>query len=128
MHASNASAQSKINRRNHAKQIQLQKRQSLLASIRIFGGVDGAPRVVAVVPLCEDVSSRSAISALSNSLALPAQMDQEPVWKVKFVNPFLRWTSSPSHYPVSPKGGAIQDFPPIHSASLRGLLRRSGCF
>ncbi|KAI0256330.1 ribosome biogenesis protein tsr1 [Lactifluus subvellereus] len=83
MHASNASAQSKINRRNHAKQIQLQKRQSLLASIRIFGGVDGAPRIVAVIPLCEDVSSRSAVSTLSNSLALPTQIDQEPVWKIK---------------------------------------------
>ncbi|KAH9978993.1 ribosome biogenesis protein tsr1 [Lactifluus volemus] len=83
MHASNASAQSKLNRRNHAKQIQLQKRQSLLSAIRVFGGVDGAPRIVAVVPLCEDVSPRVAVSALSNSLGIPAQTDQEPVWKIK---------------------------------------------
>jgi pre-rRNA-processing protein TSR1 len=89
MHASNASAQSKLNRRNHAKQIQLQKRQSLLSAIRVFGGVDGAPRIVAVVPLCEDVSPRVAVSALSNSLGIPAQTDQEPVWKIKFVIPFF---------------------------------------
>jgi pre-rRNA-processing protein TSR1 len=89
VHPSNASAQSKLNRRNHAKQIQLQKRQSLLAAVRIFGGVDGAPRVVAVVPLCEDVTSRDAVSALSRSLELPAQADQECVWKMKFVGPLL---------------------------------------
>jgi pre-rRNA-processing protein TSR1 len=88
MHASNAGAQSKLNRRNHAKQIQLQKRQSLLSAIRIFGGVDGAPRIVAVVPLCEDISSHVVVSALSNSLAIPAQTDQEPLWKIKFVIPF----------------------------------------
>jgi pre-rRNA-processing protein TSR1 len=87
MHASNASAQSKINRRNYAKQIQLQKRQSLLSAIHVFGGVDGAPRIVAVVPLCDDISSRTAVSALSNSLALPTQTDQGSVWKVKFVDP-----------------------------------------
>ncbi|KAI0001276.1 ribosome biogenesis protein tsr1 [Russula compacta] len=84
VHASNASsAQFKLNRRNHAKQIQLQKRQSLLSAVRIFGGVDGAPRVVAVVPLCEDVASRAAVSALFQSLELPTQTDQDCVWKIK---------------------------------------------
>ncbi|KAI0305403.1 hypothetical protein B0F90DRAFT_1697675 [Multifurca ochricompacta] len=81
--AANASAQSRINRRNHAKQLQLQKRQSLLSAIRVFGGVDGAPRIVAVIPLCEDVGSHSAVAALSKSLALPVQTDQETIWKIK---------------------------------------------
>lgn len=107
-HPSNASAQSKFNRRNHAKQIQLQKRQSLLSAVRIFGGVDGAPRVVAVVPLCEDVTSRAAVSALSRSLELPAQADQECVWKVKFVGPLLYFVRVfPVSYFVSPKGGTF---------------------
>jgi hypothetical protein len=106
VHPSNASALSKLNRRNHAKQIQLQKRQSLLSAIRIFGGVDAAPRVVAVVPLCEDVTSRAAVSALSRSLELPAQADQERVWKVKFVGPAS--SRLPSYfYFYFPKGGTI---------------------
>jgi pre-rRNA-processing protein TSR1 len=84
-----ASAQSKVNRRNHAKQIQLQKRHSLLSAVRIFGGVDGAPRVVAVVPLCQDVTSRAAVSAFAQSLELPTQTDDECVWKIKFVGAFF---------------------------------------
>jgi pre-rRNA-processing protein TSR1 len=103
-----ASAQSKLNRRNHAKQIQLQKRQSLLSAVRIFGGVDGAPRVVAVVPLCEGVTSRDVVSSLSRSLELPIQTDQECSWKIKFVPLFfslLLRVFSP--YVISPKGGTI---------------------
>jgi pre-rRNA-processing protein TSR1 len=87
LHAPSASAQSKMNRRNHAKQIQLQKRQSLLAAMRIFGGVGGAPRVVAVVPLCDDVTSRAAVSTLAECLELPPQTDNECTWKIKFVGP-----------------------------------------
>ena len=107
-HSSSAGAQSKLNRRNHAKQIQLQKRQSLLSAVRIFGGVDGAPRVVAVVPLCEDVTSRDVVSALSRSLELPAQADQECVWKIKFVGPLLHFCARLlTSYIVSLKGGPI---------------------
>ena len=84
-----ASAQSKVNRRNHAKQIQLQKRHSLLSAVRIFGGVDGVPRVVAVVPLCQDVTSRAVVSAFAQSLELPTQTDDECVWKIKFVGAFF---------------------------------------
>jgi hypothetical protein len=93
-HSSQASAQSKLNRRNHAKQIQLQKRQSLLSAVRIFGGVDGAPRVVAVVPLCEGVTSRDVVSELSRSLELPTQTDQECIWKIKFVGPLFHFCVS----------------------------------
>jgi hypothetical protein len=41
--------------------------------------------VVAVVPLCQDVTSRAAASALAKSLGLPCQTDDECVWKIKFV-------------------------------------------
>lgn len=62
--------------------------------MRVFGGVDAAPRVVAVVPLCQDVTSRAAVSALAQSLELPAQTDDECVWKIKFVGLFF-FLSSP---------------------------------
>ncbi len=91
VHPSYASVQSKLNRRNHAKQIQLRKRQSLLSVVRIFGGVNGAPRVVAVVPLCQDVTSRAVVSALSQSLEHPTQTDQECIWRIKFVGPLLHF-------------------------------------
>jgi len=108
VHPSHASAQSKLNRRNHAKQIQLQKRQSLLSAVRIFGGVDGAPRVVAVVPLCEDVTSRDVVSALSRSLELPTQTDQECIWKIKFVGPLFHFFACLlSPHVVSLKDGTI---------------------
>lgn len=83
IHDSSANAQSRVNRRNRSKQIQLRKRQSLLSAVSIFGGADGAPRIVAVVPLCEDVDSRSAVSALSTSLGLPDNTGQESVRKIK---------------------------------------------
>ncbi len=87
IHDSGAKAQSKLDRRNRAKQIQLRKRQSLLSAVSIFGGVDGAPRIVAVVPLCEDVDSRSVVSALCTCLGVPDDTEQESVWKIKFVGP-----------------------------------------
>ncbi|KAH9058794.1 ribosome biogenesis protein tsr1 [Lactarius vividus] len=83
VHDSGADAQSKLNRRNRSKQIQLRKRQSLLSAVSIFGGVDGASRIVAVIPLCEDVDSRSAVSALSTSLGLPDDTGQESIRKIK---------------------------------------------
>lgn len=95
-----------MNRRNRAKQIQLQKRQSLLSAVSIFGGVDGAPRVVAVIPLCEDVDSRSAVSALSTSLGLPDDAGQESIRKIKFVAPLFFFDVLYPH-PVYKKGGPI---------------------
>ena len=89
IHDASTNAQSKVNRRNRAKQIQLQKRQSLLSSVSIFGSVDGAPRIVAVIPLCEDIDSRSAVSALCTSLGLPDDTGQESVRKIQFVSPPL---------------------------------------
>ncbi len=106
IHDSSANAQSKVNRRNRSKQIQLRKRQSLLSAVSIFGGVDGAPRIVAVIPLCDDVDSRSAVSALSTSLGLPDDTGRESVRKFKFVSPFVFLAVFYPHL-ASTKGGTI---------------------
>ncbi|KAI0829822.1 ribosome biogenesis protein tsr1 [Trametes gibbosa] len=66
--SANAAAQLRTNRRNNAKQVQLKKRQSLVSATRIFSGVDGAPRIVAIVPLTEDVSARDVSSRLAQSI------------------------------------------------------------
>lgn len=65
---SHSAAQLRINRRNNAKQAQIKKRQSLLSATRIFGGVDGAPRIVAVVPLTEDVKARDVTARLAQAI------------------------------------------------------------
>ncbi|KAI0645813.1 ribosome biogenesis protein tsr1 [Trametes meyenii] len=66
--SANAAAQLRTNRRNNAKQAQLKKRQSLVSATRIFSGTDGAPRIVAIVPLTEDVKAREVSSRLAQSI------------------------------------------------------------
>ncbi|KZT29103.1 ribosome biogenesis protein tsr1 [Neolentinus lepideus HHB14362 ss-1] len=79
-----SAAQARQNRRNHAKQAQLQKRQSLVASTRIFNGVDGAPRIVAVVPLSPDVKPSDVSKGLAEALSLSSEECPETgVWKIK---------------------------------------------
>jgi pre-rRNA-processing protein TSR1 len=85
--ASTSVAQLRLNRRNTAKQAQSKKRQSLISATRIFNGVDGAPRIVAVIPLTPDVDARGAVASLADSLQIPA--DDCPdlgIWKIKSVS------------------------------------------
>ncbi|KEP50919.1 ribosome biogenesis TSR1-like protein [Rhizoctonia solani 123E] len=56
--ASAALAQTKLNRKNAAKQNQIKKRAELADEGKIFHGPNAAPRIVAVVPLCPDVSAQ----------------------------------------------------------------------
>jgi pre-rRNA-processing protein TSR1 len=64
LHRSSTVSQTRATRRNAAKQQQLKKRHELIEAMRIFSGVDGAPRVVAVIPLCPDVSAREVVRAM----------------------------------------------------------------
>ncbi|OCH93743.1 ribosome biogenesis protein tsr1 [Obba rivulosa] len=82
--SSNVVAQSRLNRRNNSKQVQIKKRQSLVSATRIFSGVDGAPRIVSIVPLTDDVSPQTVASALAK--ALDGEMDESSssgVWKLR---------------------------------------------
>ncbi|KAK2464166.1 hypothetical protein APHAL10511_003623 [Amanita phalloides] len=81
---STSATQQRLNRRNTAKQAQTNKRQSLISATRIFNGVEGAPRIVAVIPLTSDVSPRAVVASLSDSLQVPA--DDCPdvgIWKMR---------------------------------------------
>lgn len=64
---------SKLDRRNQAKQKQAQKHRAHQQETLVFAGKDGAPRNVAVIPLCPDGDSTAAIRALNQSL----EIDQE---------------------------------------------------
>ncbi|KAF7315865.1 Bms1-type G domain-containing protein [Mycena indigotica] len=78
-----STAQTRLNRRNNAKQAQAIKRQSLVSSTRLFNGVDGAPRIVAVIPLTEDVDARVAVAALAESVDASMEGYDGRLWRLK---------------------------------------------
>lgn len=61
---------SKLVRRNQQKQKRVTHSAKLAAEGSVFTGRDGAPRIVAIVPLCEDVDSKSVATELNNSSTL----------------------------------------------------------
>lgn len=65
---------SKLDRRNQAKQRQILKHKEHQKENSIFNGRDGAPRIVAVVPLCADVDAAAAIKSLNGSLDIEADI------------------------------------------------------
>ncbi|EWC47665.1 hypothetical protein DRE_03285 [Drechslerella stenobrocha 248] len=64
---------SKLDRRNQARQKQLQKAIERAKEDRIFDGRNGAPRIVAVVPLCADTSAEAVLNHLNTALDLETQ-------------------------------------------------------
>ncbi|KAI1493008.1 AARP2CN domain-containing protein [Biscogniauxia mediterranea] len=69
---------SKFDRRNQAKQRQLSKHKEHQKENSIFVGRDGAPRIVAVVPLCADSNVSAAIRSLNSSLDIEAEVLNTP--------------------------------------------------
>lgn len=55
---------SKIDRRHQARQLKSLKHLENVKSANVFSGQHGAPRVVVVVPLCEDLDSLAAVQKL----------------------------------------------------------------
>ncbi|KAJ7045995.1 ribosome biogenesis protein tsr1 [Mycena alexandri] len=82
--ATKIAAQTRLNRRNNAKQAQTLKRNALVSATRLFNGVDGAPRIVAVIPLTEDISTKSAVSALAEALDVATDdCPEHGLWKMR---------------------------------------------
>ena len=61
---------SKLDRKNHAKQLRVQNAKAHEQATNIFKGKDAAPRIVAVVPLCEDIGAGVAIRSINESLGM----------------------------------------------------------
>jgi pre-rRNA-processing protein TSR1 len=78
-------AQSRLNRKNHAKQVQVQKRQAVVSATRLFNGADGVPRIVAIVPLTPDVDAASVASALGDPLDISEEVPGQGLYKLKYV-------------------------------------------
>ncbi|KAL2160089.1 hypothetical protein VTH06DRAFT_1744 [Thermothelomyces fergusii] len=65
---------SKLDRRNQAKQRQLEKAREHQKEASLFSGRDGAPRNVAVIPLCPDTDAAAAIRSLNGSIDIEAEI------------------------------------------------------
>lgn len=66
---------SKFDRRNRAKQARISKHKEHVRETSVFAGRDGAPRNVAVLPLCADGDAHAAIEALNGSLEIGSGSD-----------------------------------------------------
>ncbi|EGX97097.1 pre-rRNA processing protein Tsr1, putative [Cordyceps militaris CM01] len=65
---------SKFDRRNQAKQARLIKHKEHLKGSSVFNNREGAPRIVAVLPLCPDGDAAAAIQQLNGSLDITASV------------------------------------------------------
>ena len=69
---------SKFDRRNQAKQARLSKHREHLKETSVFSGKDGAPRNVAVLPLCPNADTKAAIKALNGSVDIKSDIHDGP--------------------------------------------------
>ncbi|KZV73500.1 DUF663-domain-containing protein [Peniophora sp. CONT] len=81
--ASRAAAQSKLDRKNHARQAQNAKRSALVSATRVFAGVDGAPRIVAIIPLAKDVDVRDVSRGLAGAVGEDGEGSENGIGKVR---------------------------------------------
>ncbi|KAH0558438.1 hypothetical protein GP486_004907 [Trichoglossum hirsutum] len=68
---------SKLDRRNQARQKQLLKHKESVRTSSLFCGRDGAPRIVALVPLCENANAQQAAQKLNESLDIDLNVPEE---------------------------------------------------
>ncbi|KAF1999069.1 DUF663-domain-containing protein [Amniculicola lignicola CBS 123094] len=78
---------SKFDRRNRAKQLRINKDHEHAKATNVFGGKDGAPRIVAVVPLCKDISPSAAVRSLNASIDIEDEVP-ESGWSLTNVDRF----------------------------------------
>ncbi|KAL8833263.1 MAG: hypothetical protein Q9170_004366, partial [Blastenia crenularia] len=74
---------SKIDRRNQAKQLRQIKHQENAKATSVFAGQNGAPRIIAVVPLCEGCDAIDAVEKLNRSVDNDVKMPTEGPWRVR---------------------------------------------
>ncbi|KAL9028058.1 MAG: hypothetical protein Q9196_003522, partial [Gyalolechia fulgens] len=74
---------SKLDKRNQAKQLRQIKHQKNARATSVFAGQNGAPRIVAVVPLCDDCAAISAIGKLNQSVGSDVELPAEGPWRVR---------------------------------------------
>ncbi|KAL8899540.1 MAG: hypothetical protein Q9207_006153, partial [Kuettlingeria erythrocarpa] len=73
----------KLARRNQAKQLRQTKHQENAKATSVFAGHHGAPRIVAVVPLCDDCDADGAIRKLNQSVDSEVERPFDGLWRVR---------------------------------------------
>jgi len=75
---------SRLDRRNHAKQHRLNKLSEREEKGGVFAGRDGAPRIVAVVPLCADGERNDVLVKLNESVDVVEDVPEKAgSWRVE---------------------------------------------
>lgn len=70
---------SKFDRRNQARQKQITKHKEHQRDLNVFQGRNGAPRIVALVPLCNDANAAAAVRNLTGSLDIEIDVPEEGI-------------------------------------------------
>ena len=73
---------SKLDRKNQAAQKRQAKHQENVKSTSIFAGQNGAPRIVAVMPLCHGLDAKAAVQKLNQSVDLFADISSQNAVRV----------------------------------------------
>jgi pre-rRNA-processing protein TSR1 len=73
---------SKLDRRNQSKQKRQVKDAEHDRQTNVFHGKNAAPRICAVIPLCEDISSPNAVQSLVRSVDIEDEVPSSNLWKV----------------------------------------------
>ncbi|KAF9584479.1 hypothetical protein BGW38_006329, partial [Lunasporangiospora selenospora] len=58
----------RTDRRNTARVLQQKKREELFRKTKIFDGKNGTPKIIAIVPLCQDVSANDIVNQMFASV------------------------------------------------------------
>ncbi|KAL4933441.1 small subunit rRNA maturation protein TSR1 [Aspergillus undulatus] len=74
---------SKLDRRNQARQKQLNKKQERDQATSIFSGQNGAPRHVAIVPLSVDIDIAAIVKALNESVDVSSDASPDTISRVR---------------------------------------------
>lgn len=73
---------SKLDRRNKAKQLRITKGAEHDKTNSVFNGKDGAPRTVAIIPLCDSISSTEAVKSLVRSVDIEDEVPQNGTFRL----------------------------------------------
>lgn len=79
----NQQVMSKFDRKNHAKQKRQNAEKQRARHASVFSGRNGAPRIVAFVPLCSSIDLIECVSCLNTSLEIATPLKSASVFEIE---------------------------------------------
>ncbi|KAK9490900.1 hypothetical protein V1508DRAFT_390727 [Lipomyces doorenjongii] len=102
----------KLERRNKAKQIMLSKKEEVELNKKFFDGRRGAPRIVAVIPLCPDVDAAEVVRSLNKSIDADIDVPYSGIFTTS-IDRFrqkVQYIVSPRHFTSISDAAQVADF------------------